>query len=664
MCVVKWRDFISVSLRLRSTRATSRSTGRAGFFDLCCGDCDLCFHALACSEDMSKQKPAHALVAPKPRPFAGCFIYVDKSVRPSTVTSLSNMLSSYGGRLSAAVTSGVTHILAEEGEVRLNTWEAWRATAPGARVVKSAWLAKSLALDPPRPLDADAFALSPPSPPSPPPLTPPLEEAREGPNLLAAPPGRCAFCLAALDAVSIGACFPCLTKVGANETAKMLLRRYESHAKDARNQPLVDVFKSLLKDKEARANTPEQLYNATQAFAKIAALLRSLPFHVTCETQLLGWPGFATESGKCYGFAKDFLSKGAVERDKACLDDAAVAAKRAFMALPWVGVTTASEWVEDGLRSIPDVVAALRAGKLRGLRTCEAAETLALATLAEDGEAGQAAARERGRCMLEAVLSCPDPSWCTTPIGESECAAMTSAVASAATAAHGGLRVVMVGGRARGSAAAAHDLDLLVTHDTDEGAVAGDCLERLLAALRGDPRVAQLVCVKSGVGPTRDAGPLSIVKDWAHTGGVTQVGAANIDQNRKAFCLLRLREGGGGCGGGGSGSGGGCARALRRVDIVLVPRSQLAFAQLGWTGTRQFLRWMRRWAAGERVADERPATRHRLFKLSNHALFVDERSQPGGRVHVLTRTGKKVLATVRFASFLCFRVDSRLSSHN
>ena len=78
----------------------------------------------------------------------------------------------------------------------------------------------------------------------------------------------------------------------------------------------------------------------------------------------------------------------------------------------------------------------------------------------------------------------------------------------------------------------------------------------------------------------------------------------------KAFCLVQLR-----------------GRPPRRVDIVLIPRSQWGTQLLGWSGTRQYLRFLKRYCT------EPP----KQMRLSNHAVFLDCRSTEGSdSVYLLT----------------------------
>jgi len=65
----------------------------------------------------------------------------------------------------------------------------------------------------------------------------------------------------------------------------------------------------------------------------------------------------------------------------------------------------------------------------------------------------------------------------------------------------------------------------------------------------------------------------------------------------------------------------------RRVDIVVAPPEQWAFALLGWTGSKQYNRFLRQYARGQAVermgAEERARrglTRFQGFCLSNHGL--------------------------------------------
>ena len=140
-----------------------------------------------------------------------------------------------------------------------------------------------------------------------------------------------------------------------------------------------------------------------------------------------------------------------------------------------------------------------------------------------------------------------------------------------------------------------HDIDFLISHP-EEGREAalpgggGPVLEALLQALAAHPRVGDLQHMLSG----KAGSVASIATEIRHLldrkDDSALVGGANIDQLRKAFTLLAL-----------------VGKPPVRVDLVMVPASQLACGVLGWTGSVLLMRWMRIWcgrAARKRALDE------------------------------------------------------------
>ncbi|XP_062452628.1 DNA-directed DNA/RNA polymerase mu [Rhea pennata] len=169
-----------------------------------------------------------------------------------------------------------------------------------------------------------------------------------------------------------------------------------------------------------------------------------------------------------------------------------------------------------------------------------------------------------------------------TPVTLAEAEAIGELVRAEAWRILPGTTMTLVGGFRRGKPTG-HDVDLLLSHP-EEGK------ERALLG----PLVTRL----------EQQGLLLYQQSQPNTFGL-EPSSSTMDRFEHCFAIMCLALPGAG--------GPGTGRAVR-VDLVVVPRGQFAFALLGWTGSRHFERELRRFAG-----------RQCGLALSNHGLYDPQR---------------------------------------
>uniref|UniRef100_A0A8B9S6Z4 DNA-directed DNA/RNA polymerase mu n=1 Tax=Apteryx owenii TaxID=8824 RepID=A0A8B9S6Z4_APTOW len=174
-----------------------------------------------------------------------------------------------------------------------------------------------------------------------------------------------------------------------------------------------------------------------------------------------------------------------------------------------------------------------------------------------------------------------------TPVTLAEAEAIRELVQAEARRILPDATVTLVGGFRRGKPTG-HDVDLLLSHP-EEGRE---------QALLG-PLVASL----------EQQGLLLYQQRQPNTFG-QEPSSSSMDQFERCFAIARLAL---------PGAGDPSARRATRVDLVVAPRSQFAFALLGWTGSRHFERELRRFAG-----------RQRGLALSSHGLYDPQRVRTRG----------------------------------
>lgn len=245
------------------------------------------------------------------------------------------------------------------------------------------------------------------------------------------------------------------------------------------------------------------------------------------------------------------------------------ATRRLFHRLPGVGQTTAARWWDQGLRSYEDVEAAAAAGTLH-LSTEQAFSLSHRADLFEGAS-------------------------------EEEVSATLNMVRAALEAAAGfdGWRSEVVGGARRGTPGG-HDADILVAHPTEntEGVIKrllnllisgfdpGDGVWRLVPPTEGMCRL------QSGLLPTH----MAKIKHEHVRDPSDAPGRQTLDRFDHIYGCVWTAQG-----------------KVRRLDVILCPFEEWAFAYLGWVGSRTFLRSQRNYAKADLG-----------MLLNSHGMFVKE----------------------------------------
>ncbi|XP_022373934.1 DNA-directed DNA/RNA polymerase mu isoform X3 [Enhydra lutris kenyoni] len=216
-----------------------------------------------------------------------------------------------------------------------------------------------------------------------------------------------------------------------------------------------------------------------------------------------------------------------------------------------VGVKTADRWYRDGLRTLDSLHEQLQ-------------------RLTQQQRAGLQHYREL-----------------SVPVQRPEAEALQQEVEAAAVDILPGATVTLVGGFRRGKLHG-HDVDLLLSHP-QEGLEAG-LLPHVMCRLE---RQGLVLYHQHRHGHPEDAARRT---RHSHT----------MDAFERSFCIFCLPHPPGA-------AAGGAHRRAVRVDLVVVPVSQLPFALLGWTGSKHFERELRLFSRKERG-----------LCLNSHGLFDPE----------------------------------------
>uniref|UniRef100_A0A3Q4G812 DNA-directed DNA/RNA polymerase mu n=1 Tax=Neolamprologus brichardi TaxID=32507 RepID=A0A3Q4G812_NEOBR len=327
---------------------------------------------------------------------------------------------------------------------------------------------------------------------------------------------------------------------------------------DNHNSNLTDALSLLAENAELNNEDGRGV-----AFRRAAALLKALPTQVISMSQLRGLPCLGEHSLRVI---KDVLENGVSSEVESTKQSKRYKALKILTGIFGVGAKTADRWIRAGIYN------------LEQLR--HSGQTLNRA---------QKAGLEHYDDLNE-------------PVTKAEADAIGEIVQKAVDSVLTGSQVALSGGFRRGKLTG-HDVDFLITHP-EEGKEVG-LMPKVVAWLESQgfllyQKTTRNSYLESKDGPARPASNMDRFERcfsiFKLTKGKEQ---ENTDQQLRELSKNYQMEA----------ASHKIWRAVR-VDLVVSPISQFAFAVLGWTGSKLFERELRRWAGHEKN-----------MSLSSHALF-------------------------------------------
>ncbi|TSM28122.1 DNA-directed DNA/RNA polymerase mu [Bagarius yarrelli] len=326
------------------------------------------------------------------------------------------------------------------------------------------------------------------------------------------------------------------------------------------NSVLTDALEILALNAEFTKNEGRSV-----AFRRAASVLKALPRGVRTMDDLKDLPCLGEHSLRVI---KEILDAGTSSEVEWTRQSEQFQAMKALTGVFGVGVRTADRWFREGLRNHLDLIH--KSQKLNR-------------------------AQEAGVQYYNDL---------NTPVTKKEAMVITVIVEKAVNDVLPGAIITLTGGFRRGKEVG-HDVDFLITHP-DEGAE-----EKLM------PKIVNWL---------EDQGLLLYQKTTRNSYLENKDGparpACNMDRFERCFSIFKLERSkldsdtriedssyNSGVTDGTQTHSGSTWRAVR-VDLVVSPYSQFAFATLGWTGSKLFERELRRWAGQEKG-----------MSLSSHALY-------------------------------------------
>ncbi|XP_066495827.1 DNA-directed DNA/RNA polymerase mu isoform X2 [Tiliqua scincoides] len=331
------------------------------------------------------------------------------------------------------------------------------------------------------------------------------------------------------------------------------------------NQALVGALETLAEEAHFCGSEGRRL-----AFSRAASVLKSLPWAVRRIQELSCVPCIGEHSKKIIQEVLEDGTSSEVERVRL---SERYQIMKLFIKIFGVGVQTASQWYQEGLRTLSDL---------------------------ETHHAQLRKAQQAGLLHYEDL---------NIPVELSEAEAIGQVVRKAVEQLLPGASVTLTGGFRRGKQSG-HDVDFLITHP-EEGQEVG-LLSKVISWLDSQG----FLLYHSSQRNTFQAMEDELLSSHGS--------AATMDLFERCFSIFRLDHlhcsipRGAGTQEPGSmvrDCGASLAWKAVWVDFVVTPYSQFAFALLGWTGSKNFERDLRRFSKLEKK-----------MKLSSHALYHMEQA--------------------------------------
>ncbi|NXC42916.1 TDT nucleotidylexotransferase, partial [Penelope pileata] len=284
-------------------------------------------------------------------------------------------------------------------------------------------------------------------------------------------------------------------------------------------------------------------------FLRAASVLKSLPFLVTRMKDIQGLPCMGD---RVRDVIEEIIEEGESSRAKDVLEDERYKSFKQFTSVFGVGVKTSEKWFRLGLRTLEEV---------------KANKTLKLSKM-----------QRAGFLYYEDLVSC---------VSKAEADAVSLIVKNTVCTFLPDALVTITGGFRRGKKTG-HDIDFLITNP---GTREDDELLHKGLLLYCD--VIESTFVKEQI-PSRQVDAMDHFQKCFAILKLYQPRVEDSSYNTSKKCdMAEVKD----------------WKAIR-VDLVISPFEQYAYALLGWTGSRQFGRDLRRYA-----------THERKMMLDNHALY-------------------------------------------
>ncbi|NWX72832.1 TDT nucleotidylexotransferase, partial [Alca torda] len=284
-------------------------------------------------------------------------------------------------------------------------------------------------------------------------------------------------------------------------------------------------------------------------FLRAASVLKCLPFPVTRMKDIQGLPCMGD---RVRDVIEEIIEEGESSRAKEVLNDERYKSFKQFTSVFGVGVKTSEKWYRMGLRTVEEV---------------KAVKTLKLSKM-----------QKAGFLYYEDLVSC---------VSKAEADAVSLIVKNTVCTFLPDALVTITGGFRRGKKIG-HDIDFLITNPGPK-----EDEELLHKGLLLYCDIVESTFVKEQL-PSRKVDAMDHFQKCFAILKLYQPRVDNSSYNMsKTFDTAQVKD----------------WKAIR-VDLVITPFEQYAYALLGWTGSRQFGRDLRRYA-----------THERKMILDNHALY-------------------------------------------
>uniref|UniRef100_G1NAM2 DNA nucleotidylexotransferase n=1 Tax=Meleagris gallopavo TaxID=9103 RepID=G1NAM2_MELGA len=317
------------------------------------------------------------------------------------------------------------------------------------------------------------------------------------------------------------------------------------------NKKFTDAFEIMAENYEFKENEIFCL-----EFLRAASVLKSLPFPVTSMKDIQGLPCMGD---RVRDIIEEIIEEGESSRAKDVLNDERYKSFKQFTSVFGVGVKTSEKWFRMGLRTVEEV---------------KANKTLKLSKM-----------QRAGFLYYEDLVSC---------VSKEEADAVSLIVKNTVCTFLPDALVTITGGFRRGKKIG-HDIDFLITNpgQREDDELLHKVVNLWKKGLLLYCDIIESTFVKEQI-PSRHVDAMDHFQKCFAILKLYQARVDNSSYNMSKKCdMAEVKD----------------WKAIR-VDLVITPFEQYAYALLGWTGSRQFGRDLRRYA-----------THERKMMLDNHALY-------------------------------------------